>query len=96
MYNAWYKAIDKGLFVGIVFLDLSKAFNSVHHDILLSKLSCYGVSPSAVNWLASYLENWSQSTVIGGIKSTPLLSSIGVPQGSFLGPTLVLGHIVND
>ena len=91
----WYKALDAGLVIGVLFLDVSKAFDTVDHPLLLSKLKSYGASPSTLKWFHSYLTGRSQYTSIGKVKSHPLPLSTGVPQGSILGPNLFSVHL-ND
>ena len=72
----------------IVLLDMSKAFDSICHDLLLLKLRKMGVSDAARAWFKSYLSHWSQVVRIGNARSEPLPLTVGVPQGSILGPVL--------
>lgn len=90
-----YDNIDSGNFVISVFLDFKKAFDSVDHAILLSKLNFYGIRGNTYNWFASYLRNRKQYTSIAGIQSECSTISHGVPQGSILGPLLFL-LFIND
>ena len=69
-------------------LDLSKAFDSISHSILLQKLSGIGASRNVVNWFKSYLTNRKQVVRIGSTTSTPLNITHGVPQGAILSPLL--------
>ena len=81
-------AMDKKMLTALVLLDLSKAFDSVSHTILLHKLSCIGVSPDAVKWFDSYLSGRSQFVRIGTEISSSLPIIHGVPQGAILSPLL--------
>ena len=72
----------------IILLDLSKAFDSVSHPILLRKLSSVGASSQTVKWFDSYLTERSQSVRIGSSLSSPQKITHGVPQGAILSPLL--------
>ena len=78
-----------------VFLDLAKAFNTVNHKVLVSKLKCYNIKCSMLNFIESYLKDSSQSTVIDNVVSDRGILNVGIPQGSCLGPLLFLMYI-ND
>ena len=65
----WLNAIDESKYIGIVMLDLKKAFDTVNHSILLRKLCNYGLSLNVIEWFESYLEDRKHVTTINGVKS---------------------------
>ena len=84
----WRQSLDKGNCVGTVAMDLSKAFDSMPHALLIAKLSAYGVSKRACNLIINYLCNRRQRTKVMGKCSEWVTINRGVPQGSVLGPLL--------
>ena len=88
-------AIESGQTTMGIFLDLSKAFDTINHNILLSKLCHYGIRGNANKWFKSYLSNRRQLTEFNKVQSNYRNVQHGVPQGSILEPLLFLVHI-ND
>ena len=91
----WYRGLDLGKLVGMVFIDLRKAFDTVDHSILCQKLKHYGIRKRELSWFKSYLSNRKQFCRVSGTDSNVNDVTIGVPQGSCLGPLLFLIYI-ND
>ena len=87
--------MDNGKIPIAFFLDLSKAFDTLDHAILLTKLQHYGICESALNWFRSYLTNRSQFVDFDGTHSSCKEITTGVPQGSILGPLLFIIYM-ND
>ena len=84
---------SKGNYVGMVLLDLQKAFDTVDHEILCNKLEAMGIN--FTKWFKSYLGGRQQIVIANETRSDPGIVSCGVPQGSILGPLLFLCY-VND
>ena len=76
-------------------MDLSKAFDTLDHNILIKKLAHYGINGTPLEWFTSYLTGRRQYVEIDGVSSNVLSLSTGVPQGSILGPLLFLIYL-ND
>ena len=87
--------MDQGFNPIAIFLDLSKAFDTLDHQILIQKLKYYGIKNKTLNWLTSYLTNRKQYVQFNNTQSTFCQISTGVPQGSILGPLLFIIYI-ND
>ena len=90
-----FKALDQRQYVAVLFLDVSKAFDTVNHFLLLSKLQHLVLSDSSLSWFNFYISNRSQITNVSGVHSYHGFTLSGVPQGSVLSPTL-FSAFIND
>ena len=85
-----YHEMNNGNTIGAVYLDLSKAFDTIGHGLLLNKLNTYRVSGKELNWFTDYLFNRTQIVEIENVRSDTEPVYCGVPQGSILGPLLFI------
>ena len=88
LLSDWMTAIDKGCYIGEVFLDLSKAFDTVNHRLLLDNLRDVRVNSRSLCWFQNYIEDRKWSVMLGNVMSSFKQITCGVPQGSILGPLL--------
>ena len=91
----WTESLEKGIPVDVLYLDFSKAFNSVPHERLFLKLEAYGIQGKVLQWIRSFLSQRKQAVVINGVKLATSNVLSGVPQGSVIGP-LLFSIYVND
>ena len=93
--DSWAFNIDRGYVNAVVFLDLKKAFNTVDHEILLTKMNRCGIQGKTLDWFKSYLTNHTQQCSVNGCLPDFTTLKCGVPQGTILCPLLFLIY-VND
>ena len=89
------RGVDKGFHIGMILVDLQKAFDKLDHTVLLRKMDYIGVKESVIKWFQSYLSNITVFVTLENIFSDGRLINCGFPQGSILGPLLFLIYI-ND
>ena len=95
LVNQLYQSFDESKFTLGIFIDLSKAFDTVDHKILTKKLELYGIKDCNLRWFQSYLSNRKQFITYGDKQTNIETIKSGVLRGSFLGPLLFL-IFVND
>ena len=86
MFDRISSAVDNGEYSVGIFIDLSKAFDTINHSILLDKLHHYGIRGIGLDWFRSYLQSKQQYVFLNGVSSSLKYIDCGVPQGSILGP----------
>ena len=92
--NDCFCSIDRGEVTVLVLLDLSSAFDTVDHSILIESLASLEIVSDALLWFSHYLKDCSQSVMVGSAVSPPVHLLFGVPQGSVLGPLLFAVYMI--
>ena len=93
--DKWTEAIEQGENIDAIYLDFTKAFDTVPHQRLLVKLKGYGICVKVQQWIAAFLDGRRQCVIISGSKSLWSPVTSGIPQGSVLSPILFVCYI-ND
>ena len=94
MLERWNKALDKKIIAGAILTDLSKAFDCLHHGLLIAKLEPYGFDHMTLGYIYSYISGRKQRTKVNNKFSGWSNILYGIPQGSILGPLLFNTYIM--